>query len=167
MFKKIIFFFVIVVFIINASCKKYPDGPLLSLHSKLERLCRTWDVSTFTINGVDSTSYLKNQIFYGTYQFLTPQGDEPGMANYITKNSNYQGLGSWDFSNRKKSIILYFDFHGSPYFGKIGPYRYGFGSDSTSTTNNITWDIMRLEEKELWLQTKYNGKQYFVKFNSI
>jgi hypothetical protein len=156
MLKKIIFFFIAIVFIATAACKKYPDGGLSTYAEG--RICHTWNVSSFTVNGYDSTAYLKSQPFYGTYTFETPKGDNNGVFNYQSANYNYYGEGYWEFSNNKKSIGIYCVYSSG---GNIGPYRAQY----------ITWDIMRLKgnellkNNELWLQTTYNGKVYFVKFN--
>ena len=83
----------------NVSCKKYPDGPWLSLHSKEVRLCKSWDVSYFSINGYDSTPYLKNQPFYGKYRFERRKDDHSlfptnGICFYDCNNINYYGEGN-------------------------------------------------------------------------
>ena len=166
MLKKIVFFFVVIVFIANASCKKYPDGPLLSLHSKGERICNYWHVDYFSINGNDSTSYLKGQSFFGYYHFKKASDDRSlfvtgGDCYYDTDNYNFYGEGKWGFVNNKKSISIHLNFNPSFSNGySIGPFRYDFGS------NTIVWDIMRLEQHELWLKTTYNGKEYLVKFGN-
>ncbi len=156
MIKKISVSFIVVVFIFIGACKKYPDGPLISFQSKMYRLTeKYWEVDNFTVDGYDSTSYLRNRPFYGTYYFAKPEGDNNGSFRYTGVNVNYSGTGQWEFTNKKKSIII------SPRYnipGNIGPYRL---DDSIAS---ITWDIMRLTVKDLWLKNIYNGKEYFVKF---
>lgn len=98
-----------------SSCKKYPDGPLLSLRTRTHRLVGTWEVESYIVYGIDSTGYLKSSSFYGTYQI---EPEENGIGIFV-----------------------------SPYGGE-----------------DVTWESRRLKEKELWLKTIYNGKEYFVKF---
>ncbi len=151
--KKIILCFIAIVFITITACKKYPDGPLISLTTKETRLCKVWDVAYFSINGYDSTAYLKSQVFYGTYKFERPEKGNDGWIIYSALDRNYAGGGSWFFINNKKSVGVRCSSY-SGFTGNIGPYRAYY----------VIWDIMRLGENELWLKTIYNGKEYFVKF---
>ena|ERR1700746_1574667 len=152
--KKIIFFFAAIFFITIAACKKYPDGPLISFDTKETRLCKNWDVVYFSINGYDSTTYLRSQPFYGTFEFDRPEGDNPGRFIYNALDHHYAGGGSWGFSDNKKNVSVSCFVDNSSFTGNIGPYR----------AKNVNWKIMRLSEKDLWLKTTYNGKEYFVKF---
>jgi hypothetical protein len=77
------------------SCKKYPDGPLISFHSRTERVANTWKIDNYKKNGTDYTSLLSD--YTETY----------------TKNGNYSysfgmlsGAGLWAFQNNDKEIKL-------------------------------------------------------------
>lgn len=77
------------------SCKKYPDGPALSLRSKTERLSNTWKVENYTINGSDFTSIVA------------------GYTETFTKENNYSyswgvlsGTGKWAFQNNNMEVKL-------------------------------------------------------------
>ncbi len=77
------------------SCKKYPDGPALSLRSKTERLSNTWKVENYTINGSDFTSLVA------------------GYTETFTKENNYSyswgvlsGTGTWAFQNNNMEVKL-------------------------------------------------------------
>ena len=154
--KKIFLSFIIVIVFFTGACKKYPDGPLISFQSKMYRLTgKYWDVDNFTVDGYDSTSYLKNKPFYGTYYFAKPEGDNNGSFIYTATIGMYSGSGQWFFNNNKKSITIG---AGYSFNGNIGPYRLD------DSIQKVTWDIMRLTVKELWLKGFYNGKEYFVKF---
>ena len=37
--------------ILATACKKYDEGPLISLRSKEKRLCQKWDIYEFTKDG--------------------------------------------------------------------------------------------------------------------
>jgi len=144
--------FALSLLLIN-SCKKYEDGPLLSLHTKKHRIMGTWDVEYFSINNFDSTSYLKGQPFYGMYSF--GKGDlwgNPGPAGYQSETSYLSG--NWRFEEKKEAIHITFNSYLSSDNRRVGPYR----------ADDVIWDIRRLTEKELWLATSFNGKDYLVKF---
>lgn len=40
------------------SCKKYPEGPVISFHSRAERVANTWKVDNYKLNGTDYTSLM-------------------------------------------------------------------------------------------------------------
>jgi len=145
-------------------CKKYEDGPWLSLRSKEHRILGEWAVDYFSINGYDSTAYLKSQALYGTYSFEKPDHGYPGGFVYNCAGNRgadtskyYSQEGKWEFSNDKKNIIITSNYDYPPWrHFNIGPY---------TALGVITWRIMRLEEKELWLKMTYtDGREYFIKF---
>ncbi len=77
------------------SCKKYPNGPLLSLHSRKERVANAWKVDNYKINGTDYTSLVSE------------------YTETFSKDGNYSytwellaGTGSWTFQNNDKEINL-------------------------------------------------------------
>lgn len=147
--KKLVFCFSVMMLFFG--CKKYPDGPLLSLRTKEHRMVGNWDVEYFSVNGYDSTEYLRSQPFYGKYQFR--KGDY-SSGDFIFKNSSnsYTASGSWIFTNNKKYLALALT---TPVpTNHIGPYAAEY----------VSWEIRKLKENELWLKTTYNGKEYFVKF---
>ncbi len=77
------------------SCKKYPDGPYLSIHSKTERVANTWKMEQVLINGTDVTSTYVNISYSETY-------DKNG--NYSWSSSLGGGSGKWAFENDKTQI---------------------------------------------------------------
>ena len=154
----------IMIFIANISCNQYPDGPSITLNTKSQRICRTWDVAFYAIDGHDSTSYLKNQPFYGKYEFVAPTSNFSDHAdfNYKASDDYYSIQGEWSFANNKKSLKI--NITSTSYPGNIGVYRLAV-IQNVNSLHTIIWDIMRLEEKELWLQTTYQGKDYILQFN--
>lgn len=146
--------FAVFAFIVIASCKKYPDGPLINLESKKKRICQNWDIEYFSINGFDSTAYLRTQPYYGKYCIY--DGKDMGLQftyeNSFNSSLNYNSGGDCKFVNNSKSIYFHFRIYTQP--NACGPYR----------ANDVTWEIRRLTSSDLWLKTNYVGKEYFVKF---
>jgi len=148
-------------FILASSCKKYPDGPLLSLRTKQHRICGDWKVEYFSINGYDSTAYLQSQNLYGFYVFSEPKEGHPGdfaynsFGNYSNDSSLwYSSEGTWEFKDNKESLHIRSRTYHSKHFN-IGAFA----------ADNVTWEIRRLKEKEMWLKTTYiDGREYFIKF---
>ena len=77
------------------SCKKYPDGPILSLRSRAERVANTWKVDNYKKNGNDFTSLLAD--YTETY---TKDGGYSYLFNGIG------GAGNWTFQNNDNEILL-------------------------------------------------------------
>lgn len=77
------------------SCKKYPDGPLISFHSRTERVANTWKVDNYKINGTDYTSLVS-----GYTETYTKDG------NYYYSFGSLAGTGSWAFQNKDAEIRI-------------------------------------------------------------
>jgi hypothetical protein len=79
-----------------AGCKKYDDGPALSLMSKKARLDGNWTVSIVLNNDVDATEYYPED--YG-YVF-----DKNGTVK--KKYNQVDILGVWEFNEEKSEIRI-------------------------------------------------------------
>ena len=145
-------------YIVTASCKKYPDGPLLNIYPKASRVEATWDVEYFSINGFDSTTYLINQSFYGFYEFSVKTEVEKMIAVYAAKyNSSFFKIGYWEFKNKKNDLHVHFDNNPGIAPASLGPYG----------ANDITWEIRRLKINQLWLKTNYQGREFYLKLKKV
>jgi hypothetical protein len=155
--------FIASAFILTASCKKYPDGPLLSLHTKAHRVDGRWNLDYLSINGYDSTSEFKNHRYYGFYQFIKEKEGRTEFNYYsygsygIDTNYWYAIGGEWAFDDHKNNIRISGIFNGGQ------PWRHfnlGIFNESQATL----WQIQRLTEKDMWLKGTYpDGREYFVK----
>lgn len=117
--KYLLFLLVTTLFI---GCKKYDDGPTLSLRSKKARLCQRWKLVDQQVNGnsVDMTS------FFASFDF---EKDGDFKEYVLTNGKQYEYTGTWDFSNKKEDLYLTF---------------------TTGGYNKL--EIKRLTSKELWLE---------------
>ena len=77
------------------SCKKYPNGPMISLETRTARVANVWKMETVTLNGSDVTSSYKNINYTETY-------DKKG--NYSYTSSLGGGSGKWAFENKDTQI---------------------------------------------------------------
>lgn len=79
-----------------SSCKKYDDGPRLSLRTKKSRIANEWQYKKVTApNGVDMTSqYVDNYIEF--------QKD----GSYIDTDGTYSSTGTWQFASDKEDLVL-------------------------------------------------------------
>jgi hypothetical protein len=142
--KKVILF-LIVLACITESCKKYPDGPCISLRSAKNRIVGTWKVDKLYINDIDSTDEFNSKLgceFEFTKDVLNPQGD---ACMFHLKNCNNNAIyqGFWYMVHENKNIVTNF-FEDSTFINAIGP----FGNDRTGY-----WTILKLTNKEMKLST--------------
>ncbi len=76
------------------SCKKYPEGPAISIHSKTARVANTWNVEKYLVNG----SYIILPADYT--ETFTKEG------NYYFTFGNLSGTGIWEFQNNDREIRI-------------------------------------------------------------
>ena len=92
--KKALACILITISVITA-CKKYPDGPGVSLRSRTSRVVNTWKMENVILNGSDITSAYINSNYLETY-------DKNG--NYSYSSSFGGGSGKWAFENNDNQI---------------------------------------------------------------
>jgi hypothetical protein len=81
----------IMITTVFSSCKKYPDGPMLSLASKKSRLVNTWKMTEALVNGQSYTTSTTVTVFD------------------IKKDDTYTNgteTGTWAFSSDKTSVTF-------------------------------------------------------------
>ncbi len=121
--KTIIF---LIVFTSLTTCKKYDEGPLLSLKSKKGRMVGKWKVEKVidVASGADITTAYQSSL-----PNLVIEYKKDGSFTWTT---NTNCTGTWEFDDNKER--LYTTFTGS--------------ADRTSVV------ILRLTNKELWVKTE-------------
>jgi len=77
------------------ACKKYPEGPTLTVRTATHRVVNTWKPENVTMNSNDVTSAYANVSYTETY-------DKDGNYSYSTSLGG--GSGKWAFQNDKKEI---------------------------------------------------------------
>jgi hypothetical protein len=165
--KKLIMALVLLVALDFSSCKKYEDGPVISLKSKTKRLAQEWNL--VSIDGGD----FPIQDFFDEYSYFQDieiqdfdielefedDGDFSLRASYDVEitysyyGSNYtydyefeiSERGDWDFSGDKEEIDLDFDSN-----------DYG---DYFDAWDRRTFVIKKLTTKELILEAE-NGAEW-------
>jgi hypothetical protein len=112
-----------------SGCKKYPDGPTISLLPKSWRLEENWKKQKVYKNGTDisdlSASKTKSESFN-----IKKDGSFTYDATLTSGSISY--AGTWAFSSDK--TVVYFT------------YVYG------SNYQNDTYLILRLKEDDLWMR---------------
>ncbi|NDP22344.1 MAG: hypothetical protein GZ091_14870 [Paludibacter sp.] len=109
------------------SCSKYPDGPIVSLVSRAERVANNWKVGQAFDDGKDVTAN------YNQYEMdLTKAGAASLTAKYtvLGVTFDFTTSGTWSFISNFEKITFDFDNNSSD-----GVYK-----------------ILRLTENEMWLK---------------
>lgn len=128
---------VLAVFLLfcTISCKKYEEGPLISLRSKKSRIANKWKVANLFKNGVDSTKYYAAE---GTWIELGKDGDAVIMliqSNGIVSDTT-NSEGRWELHEKNTVIALILT------------------DLLTNEVDTNFWWITRLKEKEFWFEEK-------------
>jgi hypothetical protein len=111
----------------QTGCKKYPDGPGLSLNPRNARVANHWVIAKATEDGQDVT----NQ--YDHYDlFLEKDGDARLDASYYFFGTQIVVItdGTWMFTNHDANLQIDYENDGA----------------------DVEYQILRLTEKELWLR---------------
>ena len=82
-----------------ASCKKYEDGPLISLRSKKARVVNTWVIDKVINKGVDVTQNYPDD--------YTLDIKDDGTFSVLYNGVEYSG--KWEFSEDKSSLNMTWD----------------------------------------------------------
>jgi len=152
--KKLILLLLVITAIFTG-CKKYPDGPLISLRSAKSRLYGIYTLTQYTVNGVDSLNHYYDSLslnFHFYYEDVYGY-DDCDMSGQRRDGNISTLVWSWELTDHNK--ILKITSSGTNFKGwSSGPFR-----------NNVLpeWKILRLTNKETEMETTYNGKEYFIK----
>ena len=95
---KLIIFTILIAFCtvpLFTGCKKYAEGPSLSLRSKAERVANTWKIENYKVDGTDYTSLVTDYT-----ETFTKDG------NYSYNWGLFNGSSTWSFQNDKMEIKL-------------------------------------------------------------
>lgn len=119
----------LLVLVAFASCKKYDEGPNVSLLSKEDRVKGDWKVTSMTENDQDvmgSTTRIEYDFNDGTYIYRREGGLLPSTHS-----------GTWVFTNNAESLTL---------TNTSGPIN-----------SSETWKILRLTHNEMVLEQTEDG----------
>ena len=110
-----------------SSCKKYEDGPMVSLKSRKERVANTWVIDKALRNNEDVTKSYDNFILT-----LSKDGDAKLVysSSFLGVDYSVDTDGTWEFQNKDEKIAM------------------DFKADDADNT----YTILKLKEDELWLR---------------
>ncbi len=111
---------------LTTGCKKYDEGPLISLTSRTERIANTWVIDNATADGGDVTSDFDNYVLT-----MTTSGSATLLATYTVFGADFtfDTNGTWTLQNDDEELVLDFE----------------------NDAADGTYQIRRLTETQLWL----------------
>lgn len=146
--------FILLIIVTTSSCKKYEEDPFgIHFRSPYKRIYGTWEVKSFMINNEESINIYNDSCgcnfrFHheGSYQYLHLQDCIlPGEIG-----------GRPSLENDMNILVLNFSI-----------FPPGFGIGPIDENEPIYWNILRLTNKEFWIKTNYNTKEYKMKLKKI
>jgi len=121
--------------LILPSCKKYEEGPALSLRSKKERISNTWVIESAFRNNVNISDAYKDFIL-----IMNKNGSATLQLKVIVFSSEIflQTDGTWTLEEFNENLRLNFE----------------------NNDYDRYYEILKLKETELWLrEIGYNGDE--------
>jgi len=146
---------VLIITLTLGSCKKYDEGPLISLRSKEKRMNGKWEVQLFLINGYDSTNYFNK---YDIADFFFNL-DEYGQTDIACRDNTADPkpiivlTGKWEWINNMNAINI-------KYIISSGAEDNPFELCPFIINNSIDWEIKRLTKNEFYLETNCDGNLF-------
>ena len=156
---KKILIYLIVITAIASSCKKYEEGPCISLRSPEKRLSGKYTIISYTVNGIDSLSLFNDSLSTNAQFVRYPDHLEISFTlNGNRKDGKYSYMGCSCNFDDKNSILLFWNCGSSESIG-TGRFRDGL--------RDISYKILKLTNKEVKLKTLYNNNEYVVAMEKI
>ncbi len=147
------------------TCRKYEEGGSYFLTDMTQKITGEYNFTHYYIDGVDSVDYYFNNYKKGriSINWLKQTTDYPFILdNYLYKNEYYRFAGQWRWNNKNKKTLIF----NTEYIYKITSSVPYLEADSISFSfpfvknNNTIWQILKLKDNDLVLETDYNSKHY-------
>ena len=119
--------------VVLTSCKKYEEGPALTLLTKKARVAGTWELEAYLVDGVDKTADYRTLV---TSEELIYSKEGTYTSSYTFVIGSDTDAGSWEFINDKLEIK-------------------SLSNDAGATPDTMV--IVKLKSKEMWVKEKTPG----------
>lgn len=128
----------------SVSCKKYEEGPGISLRSKKGRVAGKWLRYKMDIDGVNQLLAVDLRLeMKRNGDFLSYNEDSNG--DVLSEVS-----GEWSFGNDKEQLVID--------ILDADPVLNG--------ASTVYWDIVRLKHDDLWIEYQDNNTVYEIRFRA-
>lgn len=136
-------------------CKKYPEGPKISLRTIKHRLSGDWEITRFEVNGVDSLAYLESHKVNIGDNYRKEKSIYTPYSSYTTfkaENDKYNSSGVNIGLNREALFFETDNYNNDQNFVKKH-LRYQYLSVYGDTVDYYGFRILKLTKQELKLRT--------------
>jgi hypothetical protein len=147
-----LFIFVFLILLADCGCKKYPQGPAISLRSKKSRLSQQWKLTQYYVD--DSERTVEFLQYYQTYQLNISKDGTMDVYTVSTLPATgqqhiVQTNGSWQFNDDKSGFV----------------FTESYSTDNLSSTPIVggtqhNYTLIKLYEKEMGYSEKINEHTY-------
>jgi hypothetical protein len=111
--------------LVSVGCKKYEDGPGLSLRSKRERIINTWKAEVALMDDVDATAW------FSDWELDIREDGRIVITDLDDRDSVVTQNGFWDFVNEQQEVRFLY-------------------TVPAVAADRKTVTILRLKDKEFW-----------------
>lgn len=132
------------------SCKKYDEGPSLSLRGKKGRAAGEWEIEKYMENDVDKTAQFRQVQSSETIEF-EKDGKYKATATSALFGTTSISEGTWEFINDKEDIKTTIT---------------SVNGSTLSTPSLDTTHLIRLTNKEMWSKDVSGSTTYEVHMKS-
>jgi hypothetical protein len=149
------------VIVIVTSCKRYEEGPFLSLRSPEKRLLGLWEITELKVDDVDFISSYREDSVYVKFSIIE---FEELYINIVKEGSSSSQLSSstLKFEDGKKKMrfelkrFAAYEQLTAPFYELVPPVEF-----------DNAWDIYRLTSKEFIIGIQFNGVIYRLTFERL
>lgn len=142
---KSLFVVILLASLIMGGCKKYDEGPYFSLHSKRERIIGEWKLEKTYIDGVADgfkigyATFMENGAYvWESYHQMTSQNQQGWVISSHLDSYN----GAWEFCSDFEILKI-------------------------TMGDSKEYEIMRLSNKELFIEVEIDNCVYRLEFEKI
>jgi 4-diphosphocytidyl-2C-methyl-D-erythritol kinase len=91
-----------------SSCRKYENGPAISVYSKAARLANTWRVDSYKKNGIDYTALVSDysETYTKTGSYSYKWGMISGSGTCVFQNNNKQIRLTGFYNQRSQTLVI-------------------------------------------------------------
>lgn len=125
----------IVIMLVFTGCY-YEEGPIISLRTPENRLVNKWKYEKFSLNGQDQMQH---------YQSSWIQFNSDNTAMFY-EDTSYSYTAAWEFSDDFKTLYLNC-------------------SDDSLNTWEIDYNILKLRDKELWMESDMGSITMYIELS--
>lgn len=156
------------VIITITACRKYPEGGSYLFKKTASLVSGDYKIIHYYVNGIDSVDYyfrenINNNNMRVSILFRASKYGHPDFIfmEFGNKKYSFSIHGDWELENKDKKLIMNM---------RDIDIQHPQGFDTTiahcpfiSATTN--WEILKLKDGDMFLETDYNGKHYRVEMN--